>query len=268
MALTPKLFRRQVVRARGGGGPGRPGCPPAPPPGFCGGCTFQDRSYEAQVAAKHAALRQLWADDLPPDQLDAIEMVASPEPFAYRTRMDYVASKGRFGLRRGGKFNYIVDLGECHLIPPAAFVVARSLYERAIALGLPDYNLRSHEGFLRYVVVRCSPQGQLLLAFVTAAHAYAMEMEQIAEHALAQPGVAGFHWLLNESLTDVSFGAPLRHWGAETLPMRVGARSLAIGPNTFFQNNIHLLLPLLNDILAATTDHRPPTTADGIPRPE
>ena len=45
-------------------------------------------------------------------------MVASPKPFEYRTRMDYVTSKERFGLRRGGKFNYIVDLEECHLIPP------------------------------------------------------------------------------------------------------------------------------------------------------
>jgi 23S rRNA (uracil-5-)-methyltransferase RumA len=262
MALTPKLFRRQVVDAARTGEPTAPRCPHAPPLGFCGGCTFQDRTYESQIAAKRAALRQLWAGDLPLDQLDAIEMVASPEPFAYRTRMDYVASKGRFGLRRGGKFNYIVDLGECHLIPPAAFVVARSLYERAMALGLPDYNLRSHEGFLRYIVVRCSPQGQLLLAFVTASREYATEIEQVAEHALAQPGVAGFHWLLNESLTDISFGAPLRHWGAETLPMRVGARTLAIRPNTFFQNNVHLLLPLLDDILAATTDHRPPTTEE------
>jgi tRNA/tmRNA/rRNA uracil-C5-methylase (TrmA/RlmC/RlmD family) len=256
MTLTPKLFRRQVVDAARAGEPAEPRCPHAPPQGFCGGCTFQDRTYAAQVAAKRAALRQLWAGDLPPEQIERIEMVASPEPFAYRTRMDYVASKQRFGLRRGGKFNYIVDLGECHLIPPAAFAVARSLYERAVALGLPDYNLRSHEGFLRYVVVRCSPQGTLLLAFVTAAQAYAAEIEQIAAYALSQPDVAGFHWLLNESLTDISFGAPLRHWGAETLPMQVGMRSLAIGPNTFFQNNNHLLLPLLDDVLAATTEKR------------
>jgi tRNA/tmRNA/rRNA uracil-C5-methylase (TrmA/RlmC/RlmD family) len=255
MALTPKLFRRQVVDAARGGEPATPICPHAPPAGFCGGCTFQDRAYESQAAAKLAALRALWAADLDPERLGRVGMVASPSPFAYRTRMDYVASKDRFGLRRGGKFNYIVDLGECHLIPPAAFAIARELYERAVALGLPDYNLRSHQGFLRYIVVRRSPQDTLLLAFVTASRDHAAELAQIAGHALAQPAVAGFHWLLNESLTDISFGAPLRHWGAETLPMQVGARALAIGPNTFFQNNVHLLLPLLDDVAnAVTTD--------------
>jgi tRNA/tmRNA/rRNA uracil-C5-methylase (TrmA/RlmC/RlmD family) len=256
MTLTPKLFRRQVVDAARTGETISARCPHAPPNGFCGGCTFQDRSYESQVAAKHTALRALWSADLPADQLERVGMVASPQPFEYRTRMDYVASKQRFGLRRGGKFNYIVDLHECHLIPPSAFAVARNLYEQAIALGLPDYNLRTHEGFLRYVVVRRSPQERLLLAFVSASRDYGPEMETIAEYALAQPGVLGFHWLLNESLTDISFGAEVRHWGARTLPMGVGDHTLAIGPNTFFQNNVHLLLPLLDDVADATTDHQ------------
>src|SRR6185436_16632496 len=163
MTLTPKLFRRQVVDAARSGEPAPPRCPHAPPLDFCGGCVFQDRGYAAQVAAKRAALQGLWAGDLPHDALEQVLMIASPEPFEYRTRMDYVASKDRFGLRRGGKFNYIVDLHQCHLIPPAAFAIARGVYDHAIALGLPDYNLRSHQGYLRYVVVRRSPQDTLLL---------------------------------------------------------------------------------------------------------
>jgi 23S rRNA (uracil-5-)-methyltransferase RumA len=264
MTLTPKLFRRHVVDATRTGEPATPRCQHAPPLGFCGGCTFQDRSYESQVAAKRAALQALWAGDMSAELLEHVTMVASPEPFEYRTRMDYVASKERFGLRRGGKFNYIVDLQECHLISPEAFAIARSVYEWAVALGLPDYDLRSHEGFLRYIVVRRSPQETLLLGAVTAAPdadgAYAAAIEQVAEHALAQPGVDGFHWLVNDTLTDTSFGTPLHHWGANLLDMRVGNRTLAIGPNTFFQNNVHLLLPLLDDVAdAVTKDQRLPT---------
>lgn len=255
MTLTPKLFRRQVLDAARAGEMAVPRCPHAPPADFCGGCTFQDRTYATQLAAKGAALRALWANDLPAALIETITMVGSPEPFAYRTRMDYVASKERFGLRRGGKFNYIVDLRECHLIPPEAFAIARGVYECATALGMPDYNLRSHAGFLRYIVVRRSPQDTLLLAMITAAPdadgAYAAAIEQVAAHALAQPGVAGFHWLVNDTLTDISFGTPRQHWGAELLDMQVGERTLAIGPNTFFQNNVYLLLPLLNDVLSA-----------------
>jgi tRNA/tmRNA/rRNA uracil-C5-methylase (TrmA/RlmC/RlmD family) len=97
-------------------------------------------------------------------------------------------------------------------------------------------------------VVRRSPDDRLLLAAVTAAGPYEGEMAQLGAFALAQPGVDGFHWLLNDSLTDLSFGAPVRHWGAETLAMRAGAATLQAGPNTFFQNNVHLLDALLDAV--------------------
>lgn len=255
MTISNKRFRRQIIEAAHAGAPVAPRCSHAPPLGQCGGCVFQDRAYPAQVAAKRAALRSLWSDDLPGDLSDALDVVASPNPFAYRTRMDFVASKERFGLRRGGRFNYIIDLHECHLIPAHAFAAARFVYEQAMALGLPDYNLRTHAGFLRYVVVRRSPDDELLLALVTAApeeeKAYAEKVERVALAALEQPGVLGVHWLINATRTDVSFGESARFWGRATLPMRVGAHTLEIGPNAFFQNNVWLLMPLLDAVRAA-----------------
>lgn len=256
MITTNKLFRRQLIDRARAGAAIAPLCSHAAPIGQCGGCAFQDRDYATQCAAKHAALRDLWAEDLSAELLDALEIVASPQPFAYRTRMDYVASKDRFGLRRGGKFNYIIDLTECRLLPPHGFAAARAVYQHAIDCGLPDYNLRTHAGFLRYVVVRRSPDDQLLLAIVTAAPdeagAYATAVEQVARAALDLPGVVSFHWLVNDTRTDISFGVPTRYWGSATLPMRVGAYTLDIGPNTFFQNNVWLLTPLLDAVRAAT----------------
>lgn len=252
MTISNKRFRRQIIEAVQASEPVMPRCSHAPPLGQCGGCAFQDRAYPAQVAAKRAMLRGLWSDDLPDDFVDALDVVASPTPFAYRTRMDFVASKERFGLRRGGRFNYIIDLQECHLVPAHAFAAARAVYEHAVGLGLPDYNLKTHAGFLRYVVVRRSPDDELLLALVTAApeeqQVYAGKVERAALAALEHPGVLSVHWLINATRTDVSFGASVRHWGRATLPMRVGAHRLEIGPNSFFQNNVWLLMPLLDAV--------------------
>ncbi len=252
MVVTNKQFRQSIIEATRTGEAATPRCPHAPPAGQCGGCLFQDRVYPAQVAAKCLALRTLWDADLADDLKDALTVIPSPDPFAYRTRMDFVASKERFGLRRGGRFNYIIDLQECWLIPVHAFAAARAVYEHARALALPDYNLRTHTGFLRYVVVRRSPDDKLLLALVTAVpeaeQVYGEKVERVALAALEHPGVLGVHWLINATRTDVSFGEPVRHWGRATLPMRVGAHTLEIGPNTFFQNNVWLLMPLLDAV--------------------
>ena len=258
--MRSKEFKRLIGELARAAAPVEPRCRHAVE---CGGCAFQDRAYEGQVAAKQQALGRLFAEGGILDQAAAaaFTVVPSPEPYNYRTRMDYVATKGRFGLRARGKFNYIVELEECHLIPPAGFAAAKAVWLAARELGLPDYNIRSHEGFLRYVVVRRSPADELLLAAVTAAGPYEAEMERLAEVALAQPGVVGFHWLLNDSLTDLSFGEPLRHWGAAELSM---GSALTIGPNTFFQNNTHLLGRLLDGLLAAVLGWNAPDEGEPL----
>jgi 23S rRNA (uracil-5-)-methyltransferase RumA len=233
--------------------------PRCPHVGDCGGCAFQDREYAGQVAAKQQVLREIYAAggfDLP------LEVIAAAQPDQYRTRMDYVALKDRFGLRARGRFNYVIDLTTCHLIPPEAFTAVRTVYDRMRALGLPDYNLRSHEGFLRYLVVRRSPQDQLLFAAITNGTDFSSEMEQTAATALAQPQVIGFHWLINDGLTDISFGRPHRFWGAAELPMTVGGRTLLVEPNTFFQNNVHLVERLIGDVAAEVRAVAPQSAAD------
>lgn len=214
------------------------------------------------MAAKTATLRHVWHEAGTGEgqaaaafrhHAETLAVIPSPDPYEYRTRMDYVTTKGRFGLRMRGRWNYVVELETCHLIPPFAFEQAYTLWQRALELGLPDYHVRTHEGFLRYIVVRRSPANSLLLAAVTAAGSYDTAMEHLAASALSHPAVVGFHWLINDTLTDLSFGSPQRTWGSETLPMQVGETTLHIGPNTFFQNNVHLLTPLLNAVTEAVT---------------
>ncbi len=217
----------------------------------CGGCAFQDRAYADQVAAKQTVLFELLTDG--GIALETFEVVPSPEPFAYRTRMDYVATKGRFGLRARGRFNFIVELDTCHLIPPAAFTAAQTVWRRAQELGIPDYDLRNHTGVLRYIVVRRSLADALLLAAVTTAGGDEATMAALATTALDQPGVVGFHWLVNDTRTDLSFGEPRQHWGAAELAMRVGDVTCLIGPNSFFQNNVWLAPRLIADAVTAAT---------------
>lgn len=203
----------------------------------CGGCAMQDIAYADQLAAKHQALLEIWGPALPEAVAADFAITPAPQPFEYRLRMDYVCSDDRFGLRVRKRFYAIVDLQECHLIPPALFAVLREVYTAARAAGLPDYNVYHNTGFLRYLVARRNVRDEWLLSFVTAERTYEPEMERAAEAALAA-GATSVWWLLNPRHADLSFGEPVRHWGAEHLPQVVLGRTLLMGPNTFFQNNI------------------------------
>jgi tRNA/tmRNA/rRNA uracil-C5-methylase (TrmA/RlmC/RlmD family) len=198
---------------------------------------MQDVAYGDQVSAKHAALLQMWGEALPTEVRPNFEVVPAPEPFGYRLRMDYVCSDDRFGLRVRKRFYAIIDLQECHLIPPPLFDKVRAVYTTARELGIPDYNVYHNTGFLRYLVVRRNAHDEWLLAFVTSEHAREAQMAQVAQAAL-DAEATGVWWLHNPRHADTSFGEPLRHWGAQHLPQYVLDRTLLIGPNTFFQNNI------------------------------
>ncbi len=203
----------------------------------CGGCAMQDIAYLDQLAAKRHALQELWGAALPEELLADYTVAPAVEPFGYRLRMDYVCSDDRFGLRVRKRFYAIVDLQECHLIPPSLFPLLRTVYTAARELGIPDYNVYHNTGFLRYLVVRRNVRDEWLLSFVTSEQAYEAQMDAVAE-AARTAGAASVWWLLNPRHADLSFGEPVKHWGAAHLPQYVLGRTLLMGPNTFFQNNV------------------------------
>lgn len=198
---------------------------------------MQDRSYADQLAVKQAALLSLWGEALPEQVRQAYSVIPSPEPFGYRLRMDYVCSDDRFGLRQRKRFFAVLDLQECHLIPPSLFAKVRDVYSFIRSLGVPDYNVYHNTGFLRYLVVRRNVRDEWLLAFVTSEHNYHGELEQAALYALRQ-GATSVWWLHNPRHADTSFGSAFGHWGQQYLPQYVAGKRFTIGPNTFFQNNV------------------------------
>lgn len=203
----------------------------------CGGCALQDVAYADQVAAKRTALLQLWDERLPAALRDSFVVEPAAESFSYRLRMDYVCSDDRFGLRVRRRFYAIVDLDECHLIPPALFDTLRGVYTVAREIGLPDYNVYHNTGFLRYLVVRRNARDEWLLSLVTSERSRDEQVAQVARAALDR-GATSVWWIVNPRTGDTSFGEAVTHWGAPYLPQYVLDRTLLIGPNTFFQNNI------------------------------
>jgi 23S rRNA (uracil1939-C5)-methyltransferase len=93
--------------------------PPCPYLPSCGGCDFQHIAYERQVAIKQAvivdALRRVSGIQL----AEAPLMVASPQPFGYRTRAEWhlEAMTGNFGYHAEGS-RKIVDVESCMVLEP------------------------------------------------------------------------------------------------------------------------------------------------------
>jgi tRNA/tmRNA/rRNA uracil-C5-methylase (TrmA/RlmC/RlmD family) len=93
--------------------------PPCPYFGACGGCDFQQMSYQTQLEAKAGIVRDSLHRIGKIDYDKEIEIIGSPRPFEYRSRaqwhIDTVAK--RIGYFKRGSHE-VIDVGHCPILVP------------------------------------------------------------------------------------------------------------------------------------------------------
>ncbi len=211
--------------------------PRCPHFGECGGCALQDVPYAAQVAAKEAALGALLGRE--------VHVVPSPEPYGYRHRMDYIVAFGKVGLRKRGDYRTVVDLRECHIVPPRVSGLLAEVREWVSELGIRGYNFVTNRGDLRYLTTRYAPSsGELMVVLVTASGE--TKVLPLAERLLGR--AESVVWAVQGRHGNDSRGEVRRTWGAPVIRQTIRGRRFTIGPNTFFQNNLLLADTLFTEV--------------------
>ncbi len=260
--------RIRLHRARGSHGEGRviellepsPDRVPEPPCahfGTCGGCSFQNLSYDAQLVGK----RRLIADALSRiGGLRGIEVAPvepSPDVWAYRNKMEFSFARRRWllpeeleagvdgasgaalGLHVPRIFDKVVEVADCTIQDSRMNQILALTREVARASSLRAYDTRDREGFWRFLVLRRGRNtGQVMANLVTAWN---------------EPDVAGV-WAaallsrFGELTTCVNGIAPrpasavildelhLLH-GEGSIVDRIGDLEFEISPGSFFQPN-------------------------------
>ncbi|MBK8575871.1 MAG: class I SAM-dependent RNA methyltransferase [Elusimicrobia bacterium] len=238
--------------------------------GVCGGCATQDQPYAQQVAAKEAMVRRV----LQPFPVTTfLPMVSSPDECFYRNKMEFAFGGLKdapplLGLRQKGKFDRIVDLTECRLQSSEVGRLLASVRAWAVKENLPTYHLKSHRGFLRYLVVREGKNtGQRMVVLVTAEGE--IPKESFLE-ALKSSGarVDTVVWSVNAGLSDVAWGEERAVLiGPGFIEEKLGNLTYKISPRTFFQTNTRgaeLLYQVIKEGLSQKAHSLPLVGAAGI----
>jgi 23S rRNA (uracil1939-C5)-methyltransferase len=93
--------------------------PPCPYFGRCGGCNFQQMSYEAQLNAKVEIIKDCLHRIAALETLPNLEIVAAPNQWRYRARAQwqYEAVRKRLGYFESGS-RRVCDVAECAVLAP------------------------------------------------------------------------------------------------------------------------------------------------------
>ena len=99
------------------------------------------------------------------------------------------------------------------------------------------YNLITHEGFLRYLVIRTSFKETGILVNVVTTSEGTLNIEEIHEALASKFENNSIYWSINDTLSDVAYGDIKRNLGLEFISERILNFRFRIYPYTFFQTN-------------------------------
>jgi tRNA (uracil-5-)-methyltransferase len=203
----------------------------------CGGCSYQDISYEKQLELKKEYLNRLM------EGTAEVESVAPSTPFRYRNRMDLVTAFGKIGLREAGQYRFVTDIHSCKIMQEKSDRLLEQI--RPAILDVEGYNYLSHKGHLRYAVFRETRfTGQLMINFVVAGRE--KKLEQVLEDVLERADSVSI--LFNDGLADVSFGEISETIKTGYIEESLDGIKFRITPNSFFQSNSEITLKIYQEI--------------------
>jgi len=232
--------------------------------GSCGGCSFQQVAYPAQLEAKRALVREAFAGaELPGGELaggaltdlpDVEPVLGCAEPWAYRNKMEFSFGSRRWitedepegvdasfglGLHPPGFFSKVIDLQECSILFPGGEAILRSARELALEQELPPWDVREHTGFLRHLVVRHGAHtNEIMVNVVTSAE----DPERFGPYATGllarHPEITTLVQTIHSGVASVSYGErELTHHGPGHIEEELLGLRFRISARSFFQTN-------------------------------
>ncbi|KAJ8553296.1 hypothetical protein K7X08_023974 [Anisodus acutangulus] len=247
----------------------------------CGGCKTQNLSYEAQLKAKEQQVRDLVVhvgkfSDHEPEFAGAMKPIVPCDiQFHYRNKMEFsFGPKGwvpaeqlqekstegcvyALGLHAPGFFDKVLNVNKCLLQSDPANEVLAIVQEcwRDPELGLSPWNVYSHSGFLKHLMLRTGSNVEtglpdLMVNFVTSSD-NPEYLKPLVEKIATIPEAVSIVNNVNTSIGNTSVGEKeYTLYGKSTITEILRGLTFQISANSFFQTNTQqaeILYKLIED---------------------
>jgi 23S rRNA (uracil1939-C5)-methyltransferase len=169
-------------------------------------------------------------------------IVPAEQQWRYRNKLEYSFGTGEdgglvCGFHAPGRWEEIVAIDDCLLASEAGNRAREQVVSWCRAQGLPAYDRRTGEGFLRNLIVREGRRtGELQVRLVTSPGQ--LDRESLTAAATS---AAGLLWTRTASVAETTAGGETDLLsGADRLEEELGGMRLRISSDAFFQTNTEM----------------------------
>ncbi|MCS3871545.1 23S rRNA (uracil1939-C5)-methyltransferase [Chryseobacterium ginsenosidimutans] len=236
--------------------------------GTCGGCKWQNMSYEKQLDFKQEEVYNNIKRIGGIDDFETLPILGAEEQYFYRNKMEFsfsnakwltkyeISSEENFGNRDAlgfhipGMWSKILDLKECFLQEDPSNAIRLAVKNYAVENGLDFFDVRNQEGFLRTLMMRQNSKGEWMVLF----QLYREEKEnreKLFEFLLEKfPQIKTLVYAINPKQNDSIYDLNVNiYFGDGFLMEEMDGLKFKIGPKSFFQTNYKQALELYRKTL-------------------
>lgn len=224
--------------------------------GICGGCKWQNMSYEAQLKFKQKfvsdALIRIGKLDIPEIQ----PIFGNNEAYFYRNKLEFsfsnkkwlteeqikseeqVANKNAVGFHIPGRFDKVLDVYKCHLQSDPSNQIRNAVRDYAAANNLSYFDIRDKGGFLRTLMIRITRTGEIMV--VLAVYDWLeKELFALLDHLKQNfPQITSLQYVHNPKANDSMDGLDIKTYsGRAFIYEEMEGLKFKISPKSFYQTN-------------------------------
>jgi len=225
--------------------------------GICGGCRWQDLTYEKQLHFKQQhivnAFKHIGGFSDPSVQ----PVISCENPYYYRNKMEFTFSNFRWltkeefepdkeqqqevalGLHVPLRYEKVLNIEECYLQSDLSTGILNTVREIFKVWESSVYSTQTHEGYLRHLVIRDGKRtGEVMVNLVTT-YDWPESMQKLTELLLKQfPEITTIVNNITERKSMVAFGETEKvYHGPGYINEKIGDFTFRISANSFFQTN-------------------------------
>ncbi|HBK83111.1 MAG TPA: 23S rRNA (uracil(1939)-C(5))-methyltransferase RlmD [Flavobacterium sp.] len=224
--------------------------------GICGGCKWQNMSYERQLFYKNQEvynnLKRIGKIELP----DFEPIVGSEKTFFYRNKMEFGFSNSRWmtfeeiesgveyenknalGFHIPRMWDKILDITTCHLQEDPSNAIRNEVRNFANKHQLTFFNPKNHEGLLRTLMIRTTSTGEIMV-LIQFFEDDAPKRELILKHlSITFPQITSLLYVINNKANDTIYDQNIELYkGRDYILEEMEGLYFSINAKSFYQTN-------------------------------
>lgn len=223
---------------------------------FCGGCKWQQIEYKLQLDYKKRHVTESIEHIGGLKNILVKDVIPSDNIFEYRNKMEFSCSSKRWllpweleneeikkdfgiGLHVPGTFDKVIDINRCEIMPDLGNQILDHVRKFIKASDFPAYDLRSHEGFWRFLMLRHSVAFDTwMVNIVTKTKRSDVVQDLAALLAQKHPQIKSIVNNITDSKSGVSMDKEeITLYGEDHIIEKLGEFVFKISANSFFQTH-------------------------------